>query len=161
MPYFFDTVPLDVELRTAVSEPFTQQMVDAYVRLTGDSFPAHVDHEFARRLGFPSAMVPGNFVVDRSTGLVYQSGHLSSLLLQAAKKTRFVHPLFIGERIYAIDRVLEKQDRPAKPYGRVVIERRVFNGDDRLLIVLEQDDRMLKERGAIDYHSGTHVSQGA
>jgi acyl dehydratase len=157
MPYFFDTVPLDTEFRTGVSDPFTQQMVDAYVRLTGDRFPAHVDHEFARRLGFPSAMVPGNFVIDRSTGLVYESGHLSSgLLLQAGKKTRFVHPLFIGECIYAIDRVLEKQDRPSKPYGRVVIERRICNGDDRLLVVLEQDDRMLKERAALEYQLVSH-----
>lgn len=156
---YFDDVSVGLTFRTALSEPFSREAIEAYFQITGDVFAAHRDDGFARRFGLTAAMVPGNLVVDRSTGLVYENGHFAeSLFIQAGKHTRFVKPVYPDECIYVVEAVRGVEDRPRKPYGRIIIERKVFNDRDELVVVLEQDDRMLKRSALRADMDGSRVS---
>jgi acyl dehydratase len=159
---FFEDFAVGMEFRTCMSEPFTSTCVDEYLRLTGDLFYVHSDDAFARRFGLSRAMVPGNFVIARATGLVFEHGHMrQSLLVQAKKHTTFISPLYLGEALFVSDLVTAVEDRPGKHYGRVVLQRLTFNHRGKLIQSAEQDNRVLlrdmrssgtpdSERAAVD-----------
>ncbi|GEM_PF-6047768 len=131
--------------KTGLSDPITEEMVQEYFRLTGDRFFIHSDAAFARRFGFRSMIVPGNLVVALSSGLMYRDGPFrESLLVQSHKDTEFRSPLYIGERIYVVDRVIGIEDRIGKPYGKVDLTRETFSHDDRCITVSRQGYRVLK-----------------
>jgi acyl dehydratase len=154
---FFEDLTLGQEFRTALSQPFTAAMLDTYFSLTGDRFAVHRDEAFARRSGLKGVMAPGNLVVAVATWLVFASGHLSeSLFVQARKDTRFVRPVYLGQRIYVTERVSSIVDLVTRPYGRVILERRVSNEDHETVVVISQDYRLLKRSPCVAEHTMVH-----
>jgi acyl dehydratase len=142
---YFDDMHIGDSFETALSAPITHDKIEMYFLLTDDRFDIHSDKTFAAACGLRSVMVPGNLVVAISTGLVYRAGYVAeSLFVQAKKTVRFATPLYIGERIWVTDTVEEKNDRPEKPYGQVILRRRVFSGTGTLIQEIVQDYRILK-----------------
>jgi acyl dehydratase len=142
---YFEDLHMGAEFRTQLGEPVTQAMVEQYFDLTGDRFNIHRDNGFAQSFGLKGAMVPGNLVIALSTGLVYAHGHFTdTLVVQASKNVRFVQPLYVGERIAVVERVVELEDRPHKRYARVLLERLVLNEHGDIIQRVDQDYRVVK-----------------
>jgi acyl dehydratase len=142
---YFDECAIGMLFQTALSDPITEKVIEPYFALTNDRFGIHTDAAFAKSLGMKGTMVPGNLVVAIATGQVYQNGHFSdSLVVQAKKTTSFIEPLYVGERIYVVDRIVALEDRATKPYGRVLLERQVLNEAGKMIQRIEQDYRVLK-----------------
>src|SRR5258708_3617435 len=105
---FFEDLVEGTEFRTDECLPITKESVDSYCELTGDAFRVHKEDAFALACGLKGAIVPGNMVTAIATGLVFRLGYCSeSLFVQARKDVRFVEPLYLGQTIYVIDRVMK------------------------------------------------------
>ena len=142
--YFEDLRPY-MEFRSAMSRIFTLEAVEAFFTLTGD----RVHRPSTGTPDTPGApgtvMVQGNFIVSVTGGLLFDVGHFTeTIFAQARKDTHFRLPLFVGERIYAIERITALSDRPEKPFGKVNLERKTFAEDGRLVLETMQDYRILK-----------------
>lgn len=147
--YFEECVP-GMEFQTDLSDKITKALIDQYFALTSDRFGIHSDDAYAKQFGMQGAMVPGNLVVAIATGQVYKHGHFThTLVVQSKKTTIFIEPVYIDDRIYVIDRVATLEDRPTKPYGRVILERQVLNDRDRIVQRIEQDYRVLKRAAVV------------
>ncbi len=144
---FFQDVQVGAEFRSALSEPFTIEMCEIHARNTGDRV-----HKPSMRKGEdPSkarVVVQGNLITARTGGLLFEVGHFNETLLsQAEKCIKYASPTFVGDSIYAVEKVLEVTDQPGKSTGIVVLERWTYNQDNVLVQhVYRQDYRVLKRK---------------
>lgn len=131
-PVYFEDARVGMTFKTALSDPFTAEASAAFERLTGDRV-------HAPRSGKP-AIVQGNFIVARTGGLLFDVGHFTKTIhAQTQKDSRFVRPLYVGERIYAIERIVSIEDLESKPYGKVRMERTTYNERGEALVLTMQE----------------------
>jgi acyl dehydratase len=151
--HFFEDLQPGMTFETPLTEPVSRSTVETYLAMTGDRFGIHCDDDFARAHGLREAMVPGNLLVALATGAVYANGHFSeSLLVQARKTTTYRAPLYVNGRFMVVDRVVAVDERPGKPYGRVLVERTVIDDGGTVLLRIEQDYRVLHRAAAVTSH---------
>ena len=76
----------------------TSEMVDKFVRLTGDWHPLHTDPEYAREAGYEGIIVQGALTSSFVSTLVgmYLPGTRSLFLSQSF---RYLKPIYPGEKI--------------------------------------------------------------
>jgi 3-oxoacyl-[acyl-carrier protein] reductase len=90
----------------------TQAQVDAYVELSGDDNPLHVDRQFALDLGFPRPVVHGMLALSAISCLIgTQLPGPGSLW--TSQEIKFVSPVFVGDTLEA-QLTLEKYSRAAR-----------------------------------------------
>ena len=107
-----------------------------FAGLTGDLTELHTNEEYARTTPFGRRIAHGALVFSISIGLATRTNLLEDTLIafRGVDKLRFIAPVFIGDTIYIIKRVMESRETgPAQ--GTVVFETRVFNQRDELVLV--------------------------
>jgi acyl dehydratase len=140
---FFDDLVCGQSFATGFSRVIDTDMVAAYFRLTADCFGIHRDDAVARRYGLERAMVPGNLVTAIATGLVYEAGYFSdTLVVQARKTILYRQPVYTGERIRVVDRVVDLERTLARCFGTVILDRCVVNEADETVQRIEQEYRI-------------------
>lgn len=87
----------------------TEDMIDAFARLTGDVNPLHVSAEFARGKGFPARVSHGLLVGACFSTIAGTMLPGRDCLLQSAK-FEFKKPVLAGERLTLEARVAQKSD---------------------------------------------------
>jgi acyl dehydratase len=138
---YFEDLTVGMSFSSAMSEPFTLESIAAFESLTKDR--AHV------AVGERPPQVQGNFLVSLTGGLLFEAGHfVDTLFAQARKDTRFVRPVFVGERIYATETIVALEDRPQKPYGSVKLMRTTFNERHEMVLETTQEYRVHKRTSA-------------
>ncbi len=134
---YFEQAEIGMEFKTALSEPFTREMCEAFEMLTRDR--AHTKDP--TKPGF----VQGNFIVSMTGGLLFDVGHfVDTIVVQTVKNTRFLRPLMLGQRLYAVEKIVRVEDMPGKPFGKVWFDRETFNDNDELILKTEQEYRIRK-----------------
>jgi len=130
---------------TSRGRTLTEADVVAFAGLTGDHTELHTNEEYAKTTAFGRRIVHGALVFSMSVGLGTRTGLLDDTLLAFAgvDKLRFVEPVFIGDTIHVVKRVVEQKALgPAR--GTVTFETRVLNQRGELVLVYR--DRMLVKR---------------
>jgi 3-hydroxybutyryl-CoA dehydratase len=138
---FASAQPLQSRER-AVSE----EDVMAFARLTGDFVPLHTDEAFARRTKYGRRIAHGALVFSISIGLATETNLFGDELIAFAgvDKLRFVAPVFFGDRIHVVKRVVERKELGAAQ-GTITFETRVLNQDGKL-VVAYLDKLLVKRR---------------
>jgi acyl dehydratase len=105
-----------------LSEPgewlqITQQMIDTYVDLTGETGWIHTDVERASQSSFGGTIAPGNMGIAILPKLSRAHSHYSRYprkysLNQGWDKIRFLQPLRTGSRVRACSTLLAVDERP-------------------------------------------------
>lgn len=95
----------------------TQQMIDAYVDLTGETGWIHTDVERARQSPFGGTIAPGNMGIAILPRLSRANSFYSRYrrkysLNQGWDRIRFLRPLPAGSRVRSRSRLLDVQERP-------------------------------------------------
>ena len=123
--------------------------VMAFAGLTGDFTELHTNEEYARATAYGRRVVHGAFVFSLSVGLTTRTNIVSDTIVAFARvdNLRFVGPVFIGDTIRAVKRVIDTTPATADA-GLVSFDTRVLNqhGD----VVLAYVDRLLVKRGVRD-----------
>lgn len=90
------------EMQPGLTESFTvtitQEMMDAFLQLTGDCSPIHVDEEYAKGRGYPGRVVYGMLGASFFSTLagVYLPGE--HCLLHGVE-CKFARPIFVGDTL--------------------------------------------------------------
>ena len=121
---------------TSRGRTITEADVVTFAGLTGDLVELHTNEEYAKTTRFGRRIVHGALVFGMSIGLSTRTNLLDDTLVAFSNvdKLRFVAPVFIGDTIHIVKRVMECTEvGPAQ--GKVVFETRVFNQRDELVLV--------------------------
>ncbi|MGH9426540.1 MAG: MaoC family dehydratase, partial [Terriglobia bacterium] len=104
------------------SHEISAEEEDAFIKLSGDMNPLHIDEDFAQSNGFDGRLAHGLLISSlllRTFGMV--SGCPGFLCL--SQTTRFLKPVYIGDRIELIAKVVQKSES----LRVLVLETTVFN----------------------------------
>ena len=120
----------------------TEADVTAFAGLTGDFTELHTNEEYAKSTRFGRRIAHGALVFSISMGLATRTNMLDDTLIAFAgvDKLRFVDPVFIGDTIHVVKRVVERKEIGAAQ-GTVEFESRVLNQRGELVLVYR--DRLL------------------
>jgi acyl dehydratase len=134
----------------------TEADVVTFAGLTGDLTELHTNEEYAKTTRFGRRIVHGALVFCVSVGLATRTNLLEDTLLAFAglDKLRFVLPVFIGDTVHAVKRVMDRKEMGAAQ-GTVVFETRVFNQRNELVLVYL--DSLLLKRRVTTAESGNHT----
>lgn len=138
----------DFESRGDMTSPgrtLTDADVMAFAGLTGDFMELHTNEEYAKTTKFGRRIVHGALVFGVSIGLAMRMNLLDDTLLAFAgvDKLRFVSPVFIGDTVHVVKRVVERRALGAAQ-GTLVFESRVLNQRGELVLVYR--DKLLVKR---------------
>ena len=91
------------------SRTVTAEMMDRFLRISGDENPLHCSEEFAARRGYPGRVVYGMLTASLYSTLagVYLPGEYC-LLYEVSSK--FHQPVYIGDTLHVTGEVKEKND---------------------------------------------------
>jgi 3-hydroxybutyryl-CoA dehydratase len=130
---------------TSRGRTVTEADVMAFAGLTGDFTELHTNEEYAKKTKYGRRLVHGALVFSISVGLGTRMNLLDDTLLAFAgvDKLRFVSPVFIGDTIHLVKRVVERKALGAAQ-GTVVFESRVLNQRGELVLVYR--DKLLMKR---------------
>jgi 3-hydroxybutyryl-CoA dehydratase len=123
----------------------TETDVMAFAQLTGDFVPLHTDEAFARTTKYGRRIAHGALVFSISIGLATETNLFGDELIAFAgvDKLRFVAPVFFGDRIHVVKRVVERKAL-GDAQGTITFESKVLNQDGKL--VLAYLDKLLVKR---------------
>jgi 3-hydroxybutyryl-CoA dehydratase len=130
---------------TSPGRTLTEADVMAFAGLTGDFMELHTNEEYAKTTSYGRRLVHGALVFSVSVGLGTRMNLLDNTLLAFAgvDKLRFVSPVFIGDTIHLVKRVVERKALgPSR--GTIVFESRVLNQRGELVLVYR--DKLLMKR---------------
>jgi 3-hydroxybutyryl-CoA dehydratase len=123
----------------------TEADVMAFAQLTGDFVALHTDEAFARTTRYGRRIAHGALVFSISIGLATRMQLFGDELIAFAgvDKLRFVGPVFFGDRIHVVKRLVERKAL-GDAQGTITFESKVLNQDGKL--VLAYLDKLLVKR---------------
>ncbi len=143
--WYFEDYEVGKEIRSS-SRTVTEADIVNFAGITGDWNPIHTDEEFARKSVFGRRIAHGTLTFAITTGLFARLGIIERTIVAfyGVDRLRFIKPVFIGDTLTAIARVIEKEDRGNA--GMIVMEASAVN--QRNETVLSSVVRFLvKKRG--------------
>ena len=143
--WYFEDYEVGKEIRSS-SRTVTEADIVNFAGITGDWNPIHTDEEFARKSVFGRRIAHGTLTFAIMTGLFARLGIIERTIVAfyGVDRLRFIKPVFIGDTLTAIAKVIEKEDRGNA--GMIVMEASAVN--QRNEIVLSSVVRFLvKKRG--------------
>ena len=123
----------------------TEADVMAFANLTGDVVELHTNEAYAKTTKYGQRIAHGALVFSMSIGLATQMKLFDGTLIAfvGVDKLRFVAPVFFGDRIHVVKRVVERKAL-GDARGTVTFESRVLNQRGELVIAYL--DRLLVKR---------------
>jgi len=114
----------------------TEADIVNFAGLSGDFVELHTNEEFARKSPFGRRIAHGALVFSISTGLMTQMNLLNDTVLAfyGLDKLRFTGPVFIGDTVHVVKRVIELREKDADR-GIVTFETQVLNQNNEPVIV--------------------------
>ena len=118
---YFEDFEVGREFETA-GRTITESDVVLFAGITGDWTELHTNAEFAKSTIFGQRIAHGALIFSITTGLLVRLGFIEKTVLAfyGVDRLRFTKPVFIGDTIKAVGKVVEKEDKGG--YGVVTIE---------------------------------------
>ena len=142
---YFEDYVVDA-VATSRGRTVTEADIVNFAGLSGDFVELHMNEEYAKRGPFGRRIAHGALIFSISTGLMVQmTRHPEAIVaFYGVDKLRFVAPVFIGDTIHVVKKVISKV---AKEPGRglVTFETSVLNQNDELVLIYS-DKVLLKTR---------------
>jgi 3-hydroxybutyryl-CoA dehydratase len=141
---------------TSRGRTITESDVMLFAGLTGDFVELHTNEEYARTTKFGRRIAHGALVFSVAMGLATRMNMLDDTILAFAgvDRLRFISPVFLGDTVHIVKRVMERKD-VGREAGTVVFETRVLNQKDELVLVF-LDKLLVKKRPGDTDAGGPH-----
>ena len=119
---------------TTVGRTVTESDVVTFAGFSGDFNQIHTDAEFSRGTAFGQRVAHGLLVTAMVTGLAMRTGVLEGTVLafREINEWKFSRPVFIGDTVHAILRVVGGKSMPRLGGGSVEIALEVLNQRNEL-----------------------------
>ena len=129
---YFDDMEIGQEWHSG-GRTFTEADIVNFAGFSGDFNPIHIDHEFAKTTAFRRPIAHGFGVFCVASGLGVMTPLVRTLAMLRVVKWDFRLPVFAGDTIKCVTRVVEKTLRGRGKRGEVVWYRGVVNQDGKIV----------------------------
>ena len=145
MSQYFEDFALD-SISTSRTRTVTEADIVNFAGLSGDFIELHVSESYAAKGPFGKRIAHGALVFSISTGLTVQTIKIDDTVIAfyGMDKLRFTRPVFIGDTIHVVKKVIAKEQKGADR-GVVTFETAVLNQNDETVIVYT-DKLLVKAR---------------
>ncbi len=123
---FFDDVAIDQEWMSQ-GRTITQADIVNFAGVSGDFNPIHIDHEFAKTTLFRQPIAHGMLIWSISTGLSVSAPPMRTIAFMSVKDWVFKEPVFIGDTIRTLAKVVAKEERGRGKRGVITWHRSIVN----------------------------------
>src|SRR5262245_7400050 len=130
---YFDDVEVGQEWRS-LGRTVTETDVVNFAGLSGDFNPIHMDHQFARGTPFRRPIAHGLLVFSVASGLGLYAPPMRTLAILSIRDWHFHNPVFPGDTIHVVSKVLEKEARGRGRRGTITWQRQIFNQDGKVIM---------------------------
>ena len=145
MSQYFEDFALD-SVSTSRTRTVTEADIVNFAGLSGDFIELHVSEAYAAKGPFGKRIAHGALVFSISTGLTVQTIKIDDTVIAfyGMDKLRFTRPVFIGDTIHVVKKVIAKEQKGADR-GVVTFETMVLNQNGETVIIYA-DKLLVKAR---------------
>jgi acyl dehydratase len=143
---YYEDFEVGAVYRHALSRTVTEMDNMLFSTMTLNPQPLHIDFHFAAKSEWGRPLVNSMFTLGLLVGITVSDLTLGTLVANLGmKETRFPHPLFHGDTVYASTTVLQKRESKSRPdVGLVEFEHTARNQDDVVVAVTSRTAIMKK-----------------
>jgi acyl dehydratase len=129
---FFDDVEVGQEWES-LGRTITEADVVNFAGLSGDFNPIHLDHQFAATTPFRRPIAHGLLVFSVASGLGLYSPPMRTLAILELREWHFREPVFLGDTVRVVGKVVNKQVRGRGRRGEITWHRKVVNQEGKVV----------------------------
>lgn len=132
---YLEEFQIGLKLKTP-ARTITETDVVNFAGISGDFTSIHTDTEYTKGTPFGQRVAHGVLVLSVITGLAARSGFMEGTVLafREISQWKFSAPVFIGDTIHGEFEVEETKPLPRLGGGAVILNVRVFNQDDQIVM---------------------------
>ena len=120
---------------------FTQAQIDAFSRTYMQCNPLYFDHEYAQAHGFPSMPASPQMVFNVVLSLGVQNDSEKVMANLGYYNARFLRPVYAGDTLRAMTKVVDRKERGADKPGIVTI--RTLGYNQHCQVVLQYERKLM------------------
>lgn len=129
---FFDDVEVGQEWES-LGRTITEADIVNFAGTSGDFNPIHIDHQFAATTPFRRPIAHGLLVFSVGSGLSLYSPPMRTLAFLEIREWHFRGPVFAGDTVRMLSKVLAKEVRGRGRRGAVTWQRRIVNQEQKVV----------------------------
>ncbi len=118
-----------------------------FTLLTMNTHPAHFDYAFSKKTEFGKPLVVSPLTIALMTGMSVSDTSGKAIANLGWDEVRMVHPLFVGDTLYAESEVLEKRESRSRPDQGIVTFRTVGKNQDGEVVAHYKRTVLVWKRG--------------
>lgn len=130
--FYFEDVQIGQEWESP-GRTITQTEIVNFAGISGDFNPIHIDHEFAAGTPFRRPIAHGLLVFSIASGLGAYSPPMRTLAFLKVSEWNFRGPVFIGDTVRVIAKILKKESRGRGRRGEIVWQRQILNQERKIV----------------------------
>jgi acyl dehydratase len=130
---YFDDVEVGQEWKS-LARTITQADIVNFAGLSGDFNPIHIDHEYAKTTVFRAPIAHGLLVFSVGSGLGLYAPPMRTMAILSVREWYFRDPVYPGDTIHVVSKVLDKQVRSRGRRGEITWQRQFFNQHGKLIM---------------------------
>jgi 3-hydroxybutyryl-CoA dehydratase len=129
---YFDDVEVGQQWES-LGRTVTETDIVNFAGLSGDFNPIHMDHEFARTQPYRRPLAHGLLVLSLGSGLGLFSPPMRTIAVLTIHEWKFKEPVFVGDTVRVLSKVLDKQVRGRGRRGEIKWHRQILNQERRVV----------------------------
>jgi acyl dehydratase len=129
---YFDDVAVGQQWES-LGRTITEADIVNFAGLSGDFNSIHMDHQFASTTLFRRPIAHGLLVFSIGSGLTLFCPPMRTLAFMAIREWHFRKPIFIGDTIHVLGKVLEKEERSRGRRGVITWGRQIVNQEGKVV----------------------------
>jgi len=121
---------------TSPGRTITEADIVNFAGLSGDYMQIHTDGEFAKSTPYGKRIAHGLLIMAIASGLAARTGVLEGTVLafREIRNWKFMNAVFIGDTVHVVMEVKETKELRRIGAGAVIIELRVKNQNDEIVM---------------------------
>jgi acyl dehydratase len=129
---YFDDVEVGQEWQS-LGRTITEADIVNFAGLSGDFNPIHLDHAFARSTPFRRPIAHGLLIFSVASGLGLFCPPMRTLAFLGIRDWQFKDPVFPGDTIRVLSKVLDKEVRGRGRRGVITWQRQIVNQEGKVV----------------------------